>query len=1448
MTLRQAFLKKKRLLYIGFILLISFFMSGIIRAESDKSEDDKPKPIIKNGQIIFEVKSKAATNDIRYRVTGFTISMSPQSKEVIVNGLKGLDAPPLPHKKLPFDYKEDIRREEGYIVTEFRVSREKVKAAVIEIVGIDIDKISEDTYVYLHGIFETYQIVNGKEVKRRSGISTWRDIVNAESWAKPSDFIDYFNIPVKFEPGPQENHLHYIVDGNIDKSTELDSLNIGQDLYWDQKVTPTYNKRDNLYTLVGYYARGKEDSNSTPDRARKMVGDTVGGKTITVDDIINDSVKVLYGGMNVYMLYEPINVNIRIDAKDIDTGEDIKRGLYTGTKKPGETLNEAIDTIIKVDDVSYSKLKSFYFRYTNTNGERILYKGETPKDEDPIKFQVPLDVMTPSQINVKVYYKKTADGTIPITVKAVDKDTGKIIDTITTGSASSGDTYKYTVSETFNSEDKTYDFTGEWKWQYKKNTSTSPTVTNSGKGTNISFKVPSADEISGGITVNVYYKLGDPSTDETSLRVVMVSKTGSFIEEISKEKVTIGQSINKSIQNTRVVGNITYQYQDKWDYTYKTSSGDTTKIGSGNTAAFKIPSDTKPGTVITLKLYYDATQGVEVPEPAPPIILPIDSPSPYAIINGDKYGSPYFTSKEGISTTESQHVYVKTKDYLLGYRLVNRTGKVVFNVPVTMTYTLQYYTATPEEYGGPEEVIETVTDTQYIQVERAYSYWEIASLEYYTPSSANVYNYSLPDGKVNLSLNSSYLNVPSLITRHSGNKDDHIILPKQATEGIHLTYGSPISSDDSYRPDIEYVDLTPYALEMTEELKVKNDYLVFNGSLVMSDVVVEKIAPSPNASVMVHSNKITHDKVLFTEDQVIDALKKNGIYPSNGNVTYQKHSMSVNAYQSTKSFNMNVNNVTIHTPVICDPIINADNDKWVQLLEPTEGAYHMILDPDTSLNDFTVRISNKLPHSARLGYYERDFSRSFIDPENVSYIAKKNDRLRNEMKLPFDVYIDSYSDNNPENDDLIKAGTWIILGRETHRFYVPMWVQEGVYSVQFRTIAVNGEDKLNNTETTRNTNINNYVATATKTFQISGRMYGLTLYDISDEGRWRDIFRVKDSMMFKYFEGAEDGTKRTTYHDDYAFYYKVGTKNQYGHEAGRYNRFSFPLLNGSHPKYKNVGVINTGYAFRFMLDTTGEMYGSGCKIRITPSFYHVDEKGKNRQRVDIYYDEEFNGKSHHLVKIGQGIDLANVQQGLVGNPYSRIPEAELRHTAKVMETTYPKIANQYGIMYTYSDIRISSMFRTFIGLDYAKHISKLPSFKRVKELTKETELSLSKYMQRWYGTYKLPSNIHVVPAGYDVNGHLRKYGIDYHEDFWIRDGYIIVNFNIETYDKNEKRHLSYTNGENYTNKKHCSMWVTEGGLGEKEDNTGAKFKLMAGDIVFYYANKKHSDDYMGRLY
>jgi hypothetical protein len=161
-----------------------------------------------------------------------------------------------------------------------------------------------------------------------------------------------------------------------------------------------------------------------------------------------------------------------------------------------------------------------------------------------------------------------------------------------------------------------------------------------GSGEKISFTVPSADKIFGGFTVKVFYNDGSNDADTITLRTIMVANTGSIISELSTETVTRGQTINKTAPSEKAVNGTVFKYFNQWDYTYTTTSGNTTKSGTGTGISFSIPSTTKLGTTVTLKLYYEVTQDVEVPDASGPISMPLDSPdNPYGVINADKYSS-----------------------------------------------------------------------------------------------------------------------------------------------------------------------------------------------------------------------------------------------------------------------------------------------------------------------------------------------------------------------------------------------------------------------------------------------------------------------------------------------------------------------------------------------------------------------------------------------------------------------------------------------------------------------------------------------------------------------------------------------------------------------------------------------------------------------------------------
>ena len=72
-------------------------------------------------------------------------------------------------------------------------------------------------------------------------------------------------------------------------------------------------------------------------------------------------------------------------------------------------------------------------------------------------------------------------------------------------------------------------------------------------------------------------------------------------------------------------------------------------------------------------------------------------------------------------------------------------------------------------------------------------------------------------------------------------------------------------------------------------------------------------------------------------------------------------------HADTKYFNMPVNDVTIHTLSYVTLLLVQTVSMYKHI--SNRRAHHWC-DPDTTLNDFTIRISNAL-HSNRLGYYER---------------------------------------------------------------------------------------------------------------------------------------------------------------------------------------------------------------------------------------------------------------------------------------------------------------------------------------------------------------------------------------------------------------------------------------------------------------------------------------------
>ncbi len=754
---------------------------------------------------------------------------------------------------------------------------------------------------------------------------------------------------------------------------------------------------------------------------------------------------------------------------------------------------------------------------------------------------------------------------------------------------------------------------------------------------------------------------------------------------------------------------------------------------------------------------------------------------PYAtgIIAADDRDNEQFDVTDGIPTTENLYTNVFSSKYLLGYVFLQKIGKKSYTVTATKTYNLSWEELDPKTM---KKVTKTATKsvTQSVNIYRYYSYWYINNMEYYRISNAAVNNYSLTNGKT--VMEPKNYSVPDLDYEHTLDEDKHIIEPIDPSRPYSVDLGSESCSGQS--PPA--ADFTGEVDGMIGQIQVRNDRLKFDGNVIMNNNYVSKDGKEPE-DIEIDGEDIDED-VLYESAQTIERNKSNGRFGSTGSITYEALKTINPRVTGSLTYPVNeLSDVVIHTPTVCDAFVS-DMKVYNQMLNPDTTKAPLVLD-----TTFTIMLPTTGSHRYINGYGYNDYAK-YID--------------RRQVKFPFDVY---------QGTTYIPTGSWTTLSSETTQFYLPIWVNEGNYTIDFRSISINADanQALNQTETLANLSLQNYVATDTINVQVSGRIYNLKLYDISDYPIWQDVFRKPNSLKLTGFQ------------------YTVGTKNQNGTDTGQNAKYTIPLVNGSHPTRSGIGAIKSGYVTRFHLVTIGNMFSDKDYIKIRPRFYYVDAKGNNKQEVDIYYTETFLGKKQVLIKAGSLLDSLNVKAFHLGDTYLSVPEAEITTKSYITGKSVNEIKDKKANLFTFTNIMIPEALRTYIGSNYTPTGS-------VPNGVDERKVTTS--MQKWYAEYYLPSDIHVVPKGYDVQGYSKNNGgLDYQETFWLNDGYVIVNFDIETI-QNGVRHLSYLNLENAA-KGFCNMWNKEGFIYGKVDEKGNRFQFVDGDTFLYFTDKSAARDY-----
>lgn len=771
-------------------------------------------------------------------------------------------------------------------------------------------------------------------------------------------------------------------------------------------------------------------------------------------------------------------------------------------------------------------------------------------------------------------------------------------------------------------------------------------------------------------------------------------------------------------------------------------------------------------------------------------------PSATGVIQADDRDSEDFDVSDGIPTSEDLYVNVLAQDYLYHYTFTEMVGIKTYSVPVTRTYNLTW----KEQVGTSEDgspIYENKSDTETVttdyDVEREYSYWEITELAVYGIDHSEVNNYALPDGGITIEPSNAYRD-PTVDAEAYGGESGHITDP----EIEEVDAGSKSVSGGNSRPSVPNEDLSSYAEDGVGEVQVNNDRLVFNGETIMDDAVEEKETEAPGE--IPDPSEISRD-ILYEKDLTISPTKTNKKdAESDGTITYHLVA-DIGSAEQNQTFDVeDINTVTVHTPVVMYPSIS-DDQEHNQKIEPNSSRDALILD-----RPFTVTIPTEGQHDDYLGYGDRDYAK---------YTANK------QVLFPFDVW-------NSSKSQYIKANTWVdipVVQLKTN-FYMPVWVDEGDYTVSFRAIAENAPDDFTY-DTEANFSWQDHVAVNTVKVEVIGRLYDFRITDIGDYD-WESVFRTTPGSSVHsqnvYWVGSQDIDGDA-----------VGNRNLSGTSIGGMQALTLPVMPGSHTNagYKNVAV-KTGYHFKFDLKTKGNMFGLTDGIRITPTFYYVKADGTGRQKVDLYYSDTTAKK--YFIKVGSDAD--EVARTVILNDKMRnVPATELANTAGYWSSEYGLGDFQQGALKKtesgrYSWLALGSRLRTFIG-----PVTGVPS-------SVDANRALAS-IQHWYGEYSLPADPYVVEAGFNLAEYGRTHGgLTDDSPVFLKDGYIIVNFNIETIKEADTSNpvLRYYRLDG-ASVPLDNQWTMEGFSRSRADAYGRTFSLKDGDVIFFDTNLSSHDDF-----
>lgn len=203
----------------------------------------------------------------------------------------------------------------------------------------------------------------------------------------------------------------------------------------------------------------------------------------------------------------------------------------------------------------------------------------------------------------------------------------------------------------------------------------------------------------------------------------------------------------------------------------------------------------------------------------------------------------------------------------------------------------------------------------------------------------------------------------------------------------------------------------------------------------------------------------------------------------------------------------------------------------------------------------------------------------------------------------------------------IRGGTW---NEPYPSYYVPADVPEGSYVIRAASFDDDGE----------------IVFEDQKLIEVSGKLYGLELFDISSEAYdWKDVFRYEGVNKYINRNLFNPGIFEEGFNKEKIYSYGTGTKNELGLSKkdgkNRYmlDKYILPVVDGTGARTENTGMLKSGYTWSFTLKTSGSrMLDAASKIVIRPEFTHISKNGK-RKAADIWYSDRTGGANDYFINL-----------------------------------------------------------------------------------------------------------------------------------------------------------------------------------------------------------------------